>query len=185
MASDENENEVLAALERVLEPLGERKAEVLSWAAEYLQSCPLLTYVAAQGEQEIETEYPPDAAHPHPWRASATVPKVFEYKLGGPNPLDESYTIFAIFHWHTQGIFVVYSFKAAFLDNGGAVGVYVRDLVFRPRFAQGPVSLDALVSDLEYHTKATPWDDLPEEPESPPALRSGNGNARPSGGPKP
>jgi hypothetical protein len=156
MASDENENEILTALARVLEPLGaERQGEVLEWAKEHLAECPIFTYLCATGEAgDVDT-----VGHA----------KVYEYKIGEPHPLDESNTVFAILHWHTQGVFVVYSFKAVFLETGAAAGTFTRDLVFQPRFAQGPLTLEALYSDLEYHLKATPWDDV-EDPAPPPVL---------------
>jgi hypothetical protein len=150
MASDENaENEILTSMRNVLSPLGpERTEEILGWATTHLEDCPLLAYCCAQGETGDR-----DA---------------FEFRIGSPSPLDTENTVFAIFHWFAQGTAVVYSFKAALLEDGRALGVYTRDVVFRPRFLSGPVTLEAMFADLDYHLHATPWDDV-EDLGAPPS----------------
>lgn len=168
MASDTNSedqiNPLLATLRQVLAPLGdERVDEVMGWATDYLATTPLISYLCAQGEANDVDWHPADATHAEPW----TTPKTYEFRIGDVNPVDPENTVFAIFHWYVQGVFVVYSFKAGLVE-GGALGIYTRDLVFRPRMASGPVTLDALYADLDYHTHTTPWDDLEPDDERPP-----------------
>jgi len=160
MASDENPNPILEALSRVLEPLGEpRKSEVLSWVGEHLQNTPLIVYLNAKAETG-------DLG-------------VYEFRVNEPNPINPTNTVFAIFHWHVQGCFVVYSLAAALTEDGGAQGMFTRNLVFEPRFAEGPVSLDALYNDLDYHLHATPWDDVDDGPDDPDgATEPDNGKRR-------
>ncbi|MGH2997661.1 MAG: hypothetical protein ACRDNM_00015 [Gaiellaceae bacterium] len=166
----------MQSLERVLEPFGpERRQEVLSWAAEHMQATPLIAYLCAVGEPGDADWHEPDAAHREAW----STPKTYEFRIGEASPLDPDNTVFAIFHWHVQGAFVVYSFKTGLLQSGAALAVYSRDLVFNPRFASGPVTLDALHADLEYHTHATPWDDVDDGDPPPPRGGNGNGNPRP------
>jgi hypothetical protein len=163
MASDPDEqNEILEALERVLDPLEPaRRAEVVEWAKAYLAECPLVSYLCAEGE-------PGDL-------------KVYEFKMAEPSPLDPGNTIFAIFHWFAQGVFVVYSFRAVALEDGSAAGTFTRDVVHKPRFASGPVTLQAMHADLEYHLHSSPWDDgAPDDPDDDGPL-AGNGSGRPHG----
>jgi hypothetical protein len=128
-----------------------------------MKQTPILTYLNAKEEARDET--------------------VYEFKLNEPNPLNTTYTVFAIFHWHVQGCFVVYSLAAVMTDDGGAQGMFTRDLVFEPRFASGPVSLDALYNDLDYHLHATPWDDVdPPEGDDDEKPDAGNGQKRAAAG---
>jgi hypothetical protein len=159
MASDDNP--ILEALSRVLEPLGaERKEEVVTWVAEHMRQTPMTTYLYAKAEAGDET--------------------IYAFEINKANPLNPDTTVFGIFHWHVQGCFVVYSLAAVSTDDGGAQGMFTRDVVFEPRFASGPVSIDALYNDLDYHLHASPWDDV--EPESDPGgaapATEGNGTRR-------
>lgn len=168
MASDSSGEDqidpILSSLEQVLSPLGpERLGEVMGWVRDYLATTPLISYLCMQGEPGDVDWHPPDAQHAEPWSTS----KTYEFRIGDASPLDPDNTVFAIFQWYTQGAFVVYSFKAGLVEGGDALAIYSRDLVFRPRVASGPVTLDALFTDLDYHTHQTPWDD--EEPDEPPA----------------
>lgn len=169
--SEDQINPILESLERVLAPLGpERLREVMGWTREYLATTPLTSYLCAQGEPGDVEWHAPDAEHPKAWTSA----KVYEFRIGEPNPLDPDNTVFAIFHWYIQGIFVVYSFKAGLLDDGGALGIFTRDQVFRPRMASGPVTLDALYADLDYHTHASPWDDDDPDDDERPAAPNGS-----------
>ncbi len=161
--SEDEINPILGQLENVLTPLGEaRRREVMSWVRDYLATTPLVSYLCAQGEPGDVDWHAPDAEHAVAW----STPKTYEFRLGDVNPLDPDNTVFAIFHWYVQGVFVVYSFKASVVDGGGALGIYTRDVVFRPRMASGPVTLNALYQDLDYHTHASPWDDVePDDDE--------------------
>jgi hypothetical protein len=163
MASDENP--ILEAVSRVLEPLGaERKAEVVTWVAEHMAQTPLTTYLYAKAEAGDATPY--------------------HFEINSPNPLNPDTTVFAIFHWHVQGCFVVYSLAAVTTEDGGAQGMFTRDVVFEPRFASGPVSLDALYHDLNYHLHATPWDDIDPEDDVPPSSPAADNGSRRAAGPR-
>lgn len=169
MASDQDSEDeidpILAQLEHVLDPLGpERVTEVMAWVRDFLRETPLLSYLCAEGEAGDVDWHAADAQHPGPW----TTPKTYEFRLGAPSPIDPENTVFAIFHWYVQGIYVVYSFKAALLETGGALSMYTRDLVHKPRMASGIVTLTALYNDLKYHTDTTPWDDVAPEEDGPP-----------------
>lgn len=177
MASDSDSedeiNPILTQLENVLTPLGAaRRGEVMRWVREYLETTPLVSYLCAQGEPGDVDWHAADAQHAEAW----STPKTYEFRLGDVNPLDPDNTVFAIFHWYVQGVFVVYSFKAGLLGDGRALGIFTRDLVFRPRMASGPVTLGALYADLDYHTHASPWDDIDgpddDEPDAPGASRA-------------
>lgn len=163
MASDTDStnevNPILEQLAQVLSPLGdERRDEVMTWAREYLATTPLTSYLCAQGEPGDVEWHAPDAEHPAQW----STPKTYEFRIGDVNPLDPDNTVFAIFHWYVQGTFVVYSFKAGLLEDGRALGIFTRDVVFRPRMSSGPMTLEAMYTDLDYHTHTTPWDEIEE-----------------------
>lgn len=169
MADEVNEDQLQLMLEHVLEPLApEVRTEILSLAREHLRTTPLYAFLSAEAE------------------GYETRNEVFEFKVAEPNPIDPENTVFAIFFWHDQGVYVVYSFKAGIITEGegkgGALGIFTRDIVHKPRFASGPLTLDALVADLEFHLQETPWpDDEPDEPEPPAPAAVRSNNVRPRG----
>jgi len=158
MANEVDETELTQMLEHVLTPLEpDVRREVISWAKEHLSTTPIYWYLCAERE-------PGDSSKED----------ALEFKIGESSPLDPDNTVFAIFHWADQGTYVVYSFKAAIVaegeHQGAALGIFTRDIVHKPRFGSGPLTLQALVADLEYHLHETPWPDEPDdEPDVPAA----------------
>lgn len=125
--------EELEALSRVLQPLGaERRDVLLSLVSEYLEDVSPIDYCCAEGE--------------------AGEADRLEWRLAQPSPLDPTRIVFALFYWPEEKAVAVYSFSAMALEGQeGAIATYHREVIYKPRFSSGPLALEALYNDLEFH----------------------------------
>lgn len=140
--------EELEQLRRILTPLGDKGDRLIAMLPEYLENVSPITWCAGQTEPGEE-------------------PEAVIWQLGQPSPLDATRIVFAIFHDVALGMCVAYSFTAVALD-GKAIGAYFREFIFRPRYATGPIALEALYEDLKAYLTL-----VDEEPDDEPRRRNG------------
>jgi hypothetical protein len=134
-------------LRRVLEPLGGKRSEhLIALTRDYLENVSPLTWCAAQSEPGE-----PDGAA--------------VWQLGAPSPLNGDRVVFALFYDPDARCVVAYSFSAVKQEGfEGAVAIYHREYIYRPRYGTGPIALDALYNDLTFHLTAVVDDEEPDPP---------------------
>lgn len=140
--------EELALLERVLMPLGEERCQqILEMVDTYLEHVsPILGACGFREDGDPLQELPQESAEQVTWQ------------VGAASPIDPTRTVFAIFEWPEMGhCLVAYSFSAVALEGDDKVlARYYREKIYRPRYAWGPLTLEALYNDLTYHLDVAP-----------------------------
>lgn len=119
---DQNGIEVL--LTQLLTPvMGDEKAgQILEWMRREVRTRPLVSYC---------------------W--DGLVDKAWQ--LGEDSPISEGRTVFAMMHWEDQRCVAAFCFKPIEVNGRNAVQFF-RELIMKPAHITGPVSHEALFSEL-------------------------------------
>jgi hypothetical protein len=129
-------NVLLEMLHEVLEPLGERRPELMALIAHEMKTMPVVQFCCDKA-----VVVSPDLV-----RTCNT------WKLGEPSPTDESTIVFAMLHDLDQRAVIVYTFQATESGEEYAYTTqFFREVIFDPALIQGPIHHDALFAQLRTH----------------------------------